>query len=296
MLTLVATFITLLVIKRLIKPISLASRALINYRSNRTLPDLPMQYKDEAGLLMSNIQNTINENEVFLKQKQDLIYLLTHDIKNFATHPIGLANLILEEQGNSDATKDYANLIIESTKKQLTFLEGFITLLNEEDEIAQSEITSRKISMMSVVDSVQQEVTLKLSEKNITLLVQSEIDEVVLYNNEILLTRVILNLIQNAVKFSNPNDTIKLTIAKSHGFLTIELKDNGIGFDNSKKEILFDKFTTMGRVGTNDEVSTGIGLYLCNQIVKKFKGTIDAFSDGENKGAVFTVKLRLYKR
>ena len=77
MLTLVATFITLLVIKRLIKPISLASRALINYRSNRTLPDLPMQYKDEAGLLMSNIQNTINENEVFLKQKQDLIYLLT---------------------------------------------------------------------------------------------------------------------------------------------------------------------------------------------------------------------------
>ena len=70
-LTLVATIATLIVIHKLIKPIVLASEALIDYRKNRTIPQLPMNYSDESGLLMSNIQNTINENEIYLKQKQD---------------------------------------------------------------------------------------------------------------------------------------------------------------------------------------------------------------------------------
>jgi len=47
----------------------------------------------------------------------------------------------------------------------------------------------------------------------------------------------------------------------------------------------------MGRLGTSQEVSTGIGLYLCSEMVKKFKGSIDAFSEGENTGATFTVLL-----
>ena len=293
-LTLVASLITLLIINKLMKPINLASRSLIDYRTSRTLPSLPSQFIDEAGLLMSNIQNTINENENYLKQKQDLIYLLTHDIKNFALQPIGLANLILEEQNDAEATKEYANLIIESSSKQVTFLEGFITLLQEEDEIAKAESNNKIISLKSLLSLTQQEVAIKLREKNITLIVQSEVDEVVLYNNEMLLLRIISNLIVNAIKFSHLDDTIELTVSQTDGYINIQVKDNGIGFDNSKKQHLFDKFTTMGRVGTNKEVSTGIGLYLCSQMAKKFKGSIDAYSEGNNKGATFTVKLLAY--
>ena len=111
--------------------------------------------------------------------------------------------------------------------------------------------------------------------------------------SEILFARVLFNLISNAIKFSNSGSEIKLDVSQSGGYLKIQVKDSGIGFDISKKELLFDKFTSMGRTGTNNEISTGIGLYLCNQIVKKFKGSIDAYSDGENKGATFTVLFQL---
>jgi hypothetical protein len=56
---------------------------LIDYKNKRTLPDLPLEHEDLAGLLLSYIQSIINENERYLNQKQDLVYLLTHDIKNF---------------------------------------------------------------------------------------------------------------------------------------------------------------------------------------------------------------------
>ena len=61
--TLLATAVTLLVLKRLIKPIEKASKALSNYRNNRILSDLPMEFEDEAGLLLRNIQKSISENE-----------------------------------------------------------------------------------------------------------------------------------------------------------------------------------------------------------------------------------------
>jgi len=291
LLTLIATFITLIVIHKLIKPISLASKTLIDYRTNRVVPELPMQYKDESGLLMSNIQHTINENEIYLKQKQDLINLLTHDIRNFASQPIGLADLILEEQEDENTTSTYAKLIRESATKQLLFLESFITLLHEEDEIAKAEVKKRTVNIKSVMDAVSQELSSTLSKKKIDLVIQCDILEVVLYNKELLLTRIISNLAHNAIKFSNAGDTIEINVLRIAGFIQINVKDEGIGFDISKKQYLFTKFSGMGRLGTSQEVSTGIGLYLCSEMVKKFKGSIDAFSEGENTGATFTVLL-----
>ena len=287
-LTLVATLITLIVIRKLIKPITLASKALVNYRTNRTLPDLPLHIQDEAGLLLANIQKTINENESYLNQKQDMVYLLTHDIRNFASQPIALASFIIEEE-NVSLRNEYASLIIDSANQQVAFLQAFITLLNEEDEILNAVITKKTISLKSVIKRLETELELQLKEKKITLLVQCKMDEVILNINEILFTRLLFNLIGNAIKFSNAGSEIILDVSSSNGFIKIQVKDSGIGFDNSKKQLLFDKFTSMGRAGTNNEISTGIGLYLCNQIARKFKGSIDAHSDGENKGATFTV-------
>lgn len=102
------------------------------------------------------------------------------------------------------------------------------------------------------------------------------------------------NLVYNAFKFSYPNGKIKLIVAKEFDFIVFKVIDFGIGFDISKKEQLFNKFSVMGRLGTSNEKSTGVGLYLCQQIVKKYNGSIDAFSEGTNKGATFTVKFELF--
>ena len=74
--TLTATVITLFIVKKFIKPIEIASKALSKYRSNRIVSDLPTYYYDEAGLLMRNIQESIQENENFIQEKQNLIYML----------------------------------------------------------------------------------------------------------------------------------------------------------------------------------------------------------------------------
>ncbi|WP_431245109.1 sensor histidine kinase [Flavobacterium sp. P21] len=69
--------------------------------------------------------------------------------------------------------------------------------------------------------------------------------------------------------------------------------DKGVGFDKNQIEELFKKFTKMSRLGTANELSTGIGLYLCKKIIERHKGTLTAISEGKNKGAEFKIEFEL---
>ncbi|WP_428228864.1 sensor histidine kinase [Flavobacterium sp.] len=288
--TLLATAITLIVLNQLIKPISIASKALDNYRNNRRLSVLPTEYIDEAGLLMCNIQESIYEAESFINEKQDLIYMLSHDLKNFAGNPQGLANLIINENP-SDSVRQLAELIRESTNLQFRYIENFIKLLQEQDRVVKGNQEIRTILFPGILPFINEQVEQRLIDKNIKLNLSLEIEEAKLRMDEGLLIQVIVNLISNAIKFSYFDSEIKVRIYSDNSKLIITVADKGIGFDKNQIDELFKKFTKMSRLGTANESSTGIGLYLCKKIIEKNKGTLRATSEGKNKGAEFRIEF-----
>lgn len=290
--TLLATLVTLLVLRQLIKPISLASKSLDDYRNNRKLSVLPTEYTDEAGLLMCNIQESIYESESFINEKQDLIYMLSHDLKNFAGNPQGLARLILSENP-SESVKHLAELICESTNLQFRYIENFIKLLKEQDQVVKINPEAKTINFPSIVPFINEQVEQRLLDKNITLDLNLEISEADLRIDEGLLVQVLVNLISNAIKFSYFDSEVKVRIYKDESKLAIVVADKGIGFDKHQIEELFKKFTKMSRLGTANELSTGIGLYLCKKIIERHKGTLSAASEGKNKGAEFKIEFEL---
>lgn len=290
--TLLATVVTLLILKQLIKPISIASRSLDDYRNNRQLSVLPTEYTDEAGLLMCNIQESIYEAESFINEKQDLIYMLSHDLKNFAGNPQGLAELILSENP-SESVKHLAGLICESTNLQFRYIENFIKLLKEQDQVVKINPEFKTILISKILPFINEQVEQRLIDKKVNLKVNVEIDEVKLKIDEGLLVQVLVNLISNAVKFSYFDSEIKLRVFKENSNVIITVTDEGIGFDKNQIDELFKKFTKMSRLGTANESSTGIGLYLCKKIVEKNKGKLTALSEGRNKGAEFKIEFEI---
>jgi signal transduction histidine kinase len=288
LMTLFATAVTFLIINQLIKPIIVASKALNEYRTHRKLPVLPFQYEDEAGLLMRNIQESIDEAESFINEKQDLIYMISHDLRNFAGNPQGLAKLIIEENP-SDSVKNMAELICESTDLQFRYIENFIKLLKQQDEIAKSCSIAKTIQIAPILPAVNEQVSQLLAQKNIKLVSDITVDEVVLKIDPELLTQVLVNLISNAIKFSYAGSEILLQIFKDNEKLVFTVSDKGIGFDQTQIDEMFKKFTKMGKLGTANETSTGIGLYLCKKIIDKNGGELSAMSLGINKGATFTI-------
>lgn len=286
--TIIASGITLFLLKGLIKPIEWASSTLEEYRKERTFSSLPTKYYDQAGLLMRNINETIQDNENFIQEKQDLIYLLSHDLKNFAGNPQSLAMLILEEKP-SETIKELAELIYQSGSQQFQYIENVIRLLKEQDAVLKDPFDKKTIHFYSVVAAVESQVARLLKIKRIKLNTFIEVDKFNLKIDKELLVRVLVNLIDNAIKFSFPDSVITLRIYFEKEKLYVVVLDHGIGFEQSKSEELFKKFTMMSQLGTSNEASTGIGLYLCRKIIEKNQGRLEAESGGRNKGAIFTI-------
>ncbi len=289
-LTLIATVITLLALKKLIEPIELASGAMLNYQNSKLVPELPMHFKDETGVLLATIQTSIDNNEKYLKDKQDLIYLLSHDLRGFTANVKGLAALIKEEDSTEMIT-EYSEMIELTTEQQLAFIATCIQLIKEEDEIYGKDSTLTLINLKEIVQDVFDQLLARLGAKKIDLKIQIDIPNVMLTIDKELLTRVLFNLVDNAIKFSYPSSTITINAALDNAKLQMSVSDQGLGFKPEDGIKLFDKFTTKGRVGTNNEASTGIGLYLCKRIVEKYQGSIEAKSEGMNKGAIFSIVL-----
>jgi signal transduction histidine kinase len=292
LMTLLATAITLYILKKLIVPIELASKSLIDYKSSRTIPDLPVDFSDEAGSLMANIQQSILGTENFINEKHDLMYLLSHDLRTFSGNSQALSKMILEEDPPGNI-REYAELIYQSTSQQFHFIESFIRMIKEQDEFSNHDLTLERIDLEKVIATVEDQVAQQLQMKNIRLVSSIEVRESILKIPGDLLIRVLVNLLDNAIKFSFSDTEIVIRTRAEKSKLYITVADKGVGFDAAHKDELFKKFTEKSKAGTANEASIGIGLYLCKKIIERHRGYILAESRGPNQGSTFSIVFEM---
>jgi two-component system phosphate regulon sensor histidine kinase PhoR len=103
------------------------------------------------------------------------------------------------------------------------------------------------------------------------------------------ITSVIYNLLDNAIKYS-PNPVIITTIISNDKDIELRVKDNGIGIDPIYKDKIFEKFFRVPHGNHHDVKGYGLGLSYAAHIIEEHKGCIDVNSDGRN-GTTFTIKL-----
>jgi signal transduction histidine kinase len=103
--------------------------------------------------------------------------------------------------------------------------------------------------------------------------------------------RVIINLVTNAIKFSETGSEIYVAATRLDGSIRIKVADQGIGIPDNLKGQVFDMFTEAKRIGTAGEKPYGLGLSICRQIVEAHDGKI-WFTTTKGKGTSFYVELK----
>jgi two-component system sensor histidine kinase KdpD len=105
---------------------------------------------------------------------------------------------------------------------------------------------------------------------------------------------VLVNLLENAAKYSPPQTTIHVRARRVGQSIALEVADEGIGIPPSEVERIFDKFYRVQR-GDRHGAGTGLGLSICRGIIATHDGQITARGAANGKGTVFTVTLPLEK-
>lgn len=102
--------------------------------------------------------------------------------------------------------------------------------------------------------------------------------------------QVLVNLIENAIKFSDPGTEIRIKVEEDPAYVTVSVNDQGMGISEENLKTIFDKFSTVPSAGVNKPEGTGLGLAICRAIIEGHDGRIWAESvKGESSTFYFTL-------
>ena len=220
------------------------------------------------------------------KLKQNFLSLMSHDLKTPVAKIAGVADNLYHQNTNPEI-REKSQLIIDSTKE----LNKFISSILDLTKIESSNFGLNKISkdVNSVIETVIKDLSFSSSQKN----VQVKKALAPLYPIQIdvtLLTRVISNLVENAIKYSGDGSLVEVKTWDDEKWVYIEIKDNGAGIPPEELSNIFEKFYRIKNDANHSIKGTGLGLYLVKYFVELHGGTIsvDSIVGKETK---FLVKL-----
>ena len=243
--------------------------------------------------LNKNLSIAKNELENLLEQKDEIIHMIGHDLKN-PLQPILMLLPLVEENVEDPKLKEMLQISIRNAKSLKKML--FKTLEFAKQSELGMKVDFSNIRLNENVSNLIENRQVLFTESNIA--VENMIDEKIMVNaDKLLLDEVFDNLFTNAVKYSQEKDgMITVDALDENDFVKVSVRDTGIGLTKEQLGHIFDKFYK------NDDVkhimdSHGLGLSICKHIVEKHGGKIWAESPGLGKGTTmfFTLPLSYEK-
>lgn len=235
------------------------------------------------------LRKSVNDMREHMQIKNDMIAVLSHDMRTPLNGIIGFADILLEKANIEPEYKENIVLIKESGVMLLNLINDILDLSKIQAE--KDELEMKPVSVSEVVQkSVKAVNTLaELKEQAVTLTDRAENSNIL--GNFDALMRVINNILANAIKFTPEKGAIKITIESSkQNFVTISVIDSGIGIPEDKLPYLFDKFSRISQDGTAGEKGTGLGMSIIKEIVELHNGKVNVTSK-VGKGTRFKITL-----
>lgn len=225
------------------------------------------------------------------KSKSEFLANMSHEIRTPLNAILGFAEAL--QAKITDPTKKQLIETIRSSGEVLLSLINDILDLSK-IEANQLEINPEAINIHNVLEEIGHIFRQKADQKDIELI--TEIDKKVppvLLLDEVRLRQLLLNLIGNAIKFTEKGHVKILVdgkVNKDKIDLKIAIEDTGIGIHKDQQELIFESFKQQSGQNTRKYGGTGLGLAICKKLVEKMNGTIQVQSS-YGKGAVFTIIL-----
>lgn len=235
------------------------------------------------------IQDQKLKLEILNKTKDKFFSIIAHDLRSPFNALVSLSHILYSSYDDiSDKErKDFINDMNTASKNAYDLLDNLLTWSRIQQGSIVIERKKENISTLIHECILPLQATAKL--KNISI-EYSETDEPIVSIDKYSIKTVILNLLNNAIKFSHEGSVINLSTEKRGSKTIITISDNGVGMSPKQINQLFKIDQGYSTLGTNNEKGTGLGLILCQEFVQKNEGEIWVEST-EKVGSTFKFSL-----
>lgn len=268
----------------------------IQWRNNKKRREINEKLAQQNQFIQNQRREIIDQNERLSRRNQQLsdinhekdtlMGIVAHDLKSPINRIKGISDLMELEGGLIPDHKQYVQMIKDATQGGLDLIKDLLDV-HMLEETAEPNYTTFDISAF-LLEKVNTFVPVADSKQIHLQITRVENVEVVLDADY--LSRILDNLLTNAIKFSNRDSSIEISAAKVNQQLIVKIKDQGPGFSEKDKLQLFQKFKKLSARPTAGESSNGLGLAIVKTLVDRMKGSIELMSE-QGKGSQFIVTL-----
>ncbi len=227
--------------------------------------------------------------EIANQAKSDFLMNMSHDLRTPCSGIVGLAK-ILSEKENDPVKKMELQHIVKSSENLLNLLNEILDFTKVEDGAYKT--LKQHFNLRKLINSIHELLAAEIEYKNLTTQIDypnTMPDNII--SDPVALHRVLLNLLGNAIKFTETGSIkTQINIDKTKSMLTISIQDTGIGIEENKLGVIFDRFSRLSPAYDGKHNGTGLGLSTVSRLLIELDGHINVTSK-INLGSVFTINI-----
>jgi len=232
-------------------------------------------------------------NRLLKAQNEDKVRLfgtLSHDLRTPFNSLLGYSDILVNRSGTLDVERvqQMASRISTSAKSAFEQLEGLLSWCQSQLNAVSFSIASVEIA--PILFNLEKLLEPKVKDKKLTLQLSADGDLHAMADPDLLFS-VLQNLLTNAVKFSNEESTVSLSVEDLGEKLRFSVKDSGIGLSSRQIEEINQRGRTVSNIGTSGEKGTGLGLLLVNEHLARMNSALTVKS-AKGEGSEFSFFLR----
>lgn len=252
------------------------------------LRDITERKQTEEKLRAVQIQNL--QLEEAAKLKSQFMSIMSHELRTPLHAILGFANLLQRQvqQWSSSSSPMMLEKIINNGKHLLTLIEDMLDLSKLESNRLKLQL--QQFNLVELVTSTINELRPIAEKKNLILNLNIEIENNIVINDSIRIKQILVNLLDNAIKFTETG-SININVKElPSNKLSICIRDTGIGISQEDLKYIFQAFRQINQTTVRKYNGTGLGLAIIDHLVRLMQGTISVTST-VGEGSTFCVEL-----
>lgn len=293
----VSAFIFLLVISYLIykgirhimRPLSNLQRAVEQMSCGNYGTRVPVHSKDEIGRLSSTFNQMAEAIQQEDEAQKTFLATVSHELRTPISYVKGYSEAMQKGIIPEHQQEETIQLIVREANRMERLTNELLQLARMENE--QAEITLYPIPLAETLREVQKILTHQAEKKSIVLHLDAD-DALIIQADEVKLKQIFINIIENAINYSNEQSKVEITALEKDARAQIIIKDYGIGIPQEDLSHVTERFYRVNKARSRADGGSGLGLSIVEQLLKQLHGKIEIESEVE-KGTVVKITLPL---
>lgn len=281
---LLGAFITAVFSRHPLEPLRILADASDKIASGNYNVRIDLKYTEEFERLTSSFNHMAEELGSVEMLRSDFVNSFSHEFKTPIVSVRDFAKILKRKDLTEEERNEYLDIIIEESERLAAMANNVLSLTKLEQQVILTDITRFNVSeQIRIVIAMMDN---KWNDKNISFSFDS--NEIYLQGNEEILKQVWINLIDNAVKFSESGNAVTITLNQNDGTVTCSITNYGHSIPDKDVPKLFDKFYQADPSRTT--AGNGLGLAVCKRIIELHHGMIWLAENAEGR-TTFKVNL-----